>query len=234
VPRERAFAKAEYGTRIARTRLAMDAAGINVLLVHSLPNICYLTGYQTPLADWYHCLILPRVGEPILQVCDPELAAMNTYVNALLPVSWEEMDAAADQLVGLLSGLGAATLAIGIERRRPGLNPHTERRLVEALPRSDVDRRQRPRPADSSNQVAGGDRALCASRRGCRRWASKRRSRRFDQEPPKTRSPQRRCTRLSPRRRILLHRSDRARRAPFRRHPRDVQARGRPARLTRC
>ena len=136
VPRERAFAKAEYGTRIARTRLAMDAAGINVLLVHSLPNICYLTGYQTPLADWYHCLILPRVGEPILQVCDPELAAMNTYVNALLPVSWEEMDAAADQLVGLLSGLGAATLAIGIERRRPGLNPHTERRLVEALPKA--------------------------------------------------------------------------------------------------
>ena len=51
---------------------AMDRAGLDVLLVHSLPNICYLTGFQTPLSDWYHCLILPRDGEPVLQVCDPD------------------------------------------------------------------------------------------------------------------------------------------------------------------
>ena len=45
--------------RLARTRAAMASAGIDVLLVHSLPDICYLTGFQTPLSDWYSCLVLP-------------------------------------------------------------------------------------------------------------------------------------------------------------------------------
>lgn len=104
------------------------------LLVHSIPNICYLTGFQTPLSDWYHCLILPRDGKPVLQVCDPELAAMNTYVTTLLPVSWERMDDAADQLAGHLVSVGAAKGRIGVEMRRPGLNPFTEHRLVTKLP----------------------------------------------------------------------------------------------------
>ena len=112
----------------------MDRAGVDVLLVHSIPNICYLTGYQTPLSDWYHCMILPRNGEPVLQVCDPELAAMNTYVTTLLPVSWERMDEAADQLADHLVSIGAAKSRIGVEMRRPGLNPFTEHRLVTRLP----------------------------------------------------------------------------------------------------
>ena len=52
VPAERAFAKSEYDARLARSRVAMGEAGIDVLLLHSLPDICWLTGYQTPLSDW--------------------------------------------------------------------------------------------------------------------------------------------------------------------------------------
>ena len=134
IPAERAFPEAEYNARIAAARAAMDRAGVDVLLVHSLPNICYLTGFQTPLSDWYHCLVLPRDGEPVLQVCDPELAAMNTYVTTLLPVSWERMDDAADQLADHLASVGAAKSRIGVEMRRPGLNPFTEHRLATRLP----------------------------------------------------------------------------------------------------
>jgi Xaa-Pro aminopeptidase len=136
IPAEMAFPPAEYGVRVARTRAAMRDAGIDVLLVHSLPDICYLSGFQTPLSDWYSCLILPLEGEPTLQVCDHELAAMNTYLRTLLPVLWEDMDAAAGQLADRLSVIGAAGSRIGLQRRRPGLNPFTEEKLRNALPRA--------------------------------------------------------------------------------------------------
>lgn len=134
VPAEQAFDGGEYGARIARARAAMRDAGIEVMLFHALPDICWLSGYQTPLSDWYACLVLPLEGDPVLQVCDHELAVMNTYVATILPVQWEEMDAAAAQLADHLLRAGAARSRIGIERRRPGLLPHVEAHLRAALP----------------------------------------------------------------------------------------------------
>jgi Xaa-Pro aminopeptidase len=134
VPAESAFPKSEYEARLARTRIAMRDAGIEVVLLHSLPDICWLTGYQTPLSDWYSCAIVPLEGELVLQVCDHELAAMHTYVDTFLPVSWEDMDSAATQLVSHLRAVGAATACIGVQGRRPGLLPFIERALRDALP----------------------------------------------------------------------------------------------------
>src|SRR5262245_1917848 len=74
VPQQMAFSKAEYAERIAKVRSAMGQRGIDVLLVHHTPNFCYLTGYQSPLASWYGCLILPLDGELIAQLADLEVA----------------------------------------------------------------------------------------------------------------------------------------------------------------
>jgi len=137
IPAEMAFPKAEYEERIARTRASMADAGIDVMVVHSLPDICYLSGYQTPLSDWYHCLILPLEGAVVLQVCDHELAAMNTYVDTILGVVWDCMDAAAAQLVDQLNRMGAQDARIGLQRRRPGLNPDVEESLRSALTQAD-------------------------------------------------------------------------------------------------
>ena len=134
IPQEMAFPKAEYTHRIEKTRAAMDDPGLDLMLVHSLPDICYLTGFQTPLSDWYHCLILPREGVPVLQVCDPELAAMHSYIDTVLPVSWESMDSAPAQLTDYLRSIGVERCRIGVQRRRPGLNPDTEMHLRVALP----------------------------------------------------------------------------------------------------
>ena len=128
-----AFPKEEYEGRIARTRGAMAGAGIDILLVHSLPDICWLTGFQTPLSDWYSCLVLPLEGDLALQVCDHELAAMNTYVDTFLPVRWEVMDAAPMALVAHLVAMSAGAARIGTQPRRPGLNPHTDDALRRGL-----------------------------------------------------------------------------------------------------
>ncbi len=53
VPKEMAFSDAEYRERLARVRRAMDAQGLDLLLLHHLPSVCYLTGYQTPVSDWW-------------------------------------------------------------------------------------------------------------------------------------------------------------------------------------
>ena len=136
VPQEQAFSPEEYAERLRRVRAAMERDELDFLLLHGLPNICWLSGFQTPLADWYHCLIVPRSGEPLLQCCDTELAMMNGRVSRIAVVLWERMDEAADQLAGLLEDLGAGGRRIGVELRRPGLNAWTLQRLEAGLPQS--------------------------------------------------------------------------------------------------
>jgi Xaa-Pro dipeptidase len=130
---ELAFSEAEYHDRLDRTRIAMETAGLDLLLVHSLPNICYLTGFQTPLADWYHCAIISRTGEIVLHVCDVELAAANTRVGRIEGVLWERMDEVAERLIDLLREHGAENKRVGMELRRPGLRPYIYDQLRHAL-----------------------------------------------------------------------------------------------------
>jgi len=136
VPKELAFTAEEYAQRLRRVQAAMERAELDFLLLHGLPNICWLTGFQTPLSDWYHCLVVPRTGELLLQCCDIELAMMNSGVARIAVVLWERMDDAADQLCGLLQDLGAGGRRIGVELRRPGLNAWTLQRLERGLPAS--------------------------------------------------------------------------------------------------
>jgi len=139
VPKEMAFSDAEYRERLARVRRAMVEQGLDLLLLHHLPSVCYLTGYQTPVSDWYNCLIVPLEGELTLQVCDFEvgLALVHTNVTRILSVRWNRMDDAADQLVGLLREARVEGGRIGIEPRRPGLNAHTYQLLHDRFPRAD-------------------------------------------------------------------------------------------------
>lgn len=136
LPREPAFPAEEYATRLARVRARMDAAELDFLLLHGLPNICWLTGFQTPLSDWCHCLVVPARGELLLQCCDTELAQQNSRLTRIAVVLWERMDEAGDLLAALLQDLGAEGRRIGVELRRPGLNAWTLERLRAGLSRA--------------------------------------------------------------------------------------------------
>src|SRR5690606_8022665 len=67
-----AFSPEEYVRRFDLIQEAMAARGLDALLVRSPENITYLIGYETPGYYKYHCVVVPRDGEPVFLVRDFE------------------------------------------------------------------------------------------------------------------------------------------------------------------
>lgn len=61
---------------------------------------------------------------------------MHTAIRTIHTVLWKRMDEATGQLVDILGNLGAGSARIGIEARRPGLNPFTAGRLRASIPQA--------------------------------------------------------------------------------------------------
>ncbi|MBR0565559.1 aminopeptidase P family N-terminal domain-containing protein, partial [Azoarcus sp. L1K30] len=59
------FARSEYAARLARTRAAMDARGIDVLIVTDPTNMNWLTGYDGWSFYVHQCVIVGPEGEPV-------------------------------------------------------------------------------------------------------------------------------------------------------------------------
>ena len=145
VPREWSFPEAEYRDRLSRVREAMDRGGIDVLLVHSVVDNCYLCGYQSLWPEAYACLVVPRHGEPFMQVGEIEgaLAVLQGYVTDIVTFSWVGSDIAPSQLAGLLADRGFGARRIGVQMGsiemglRGPLDARACLRLQELLPDAD-------------------------------------------------------------------------------------------------
>jgi len=59
------FTRAEYDTRLAKVRRAMEKAGIDLLVVSDPSNIHWLTGYDGWSFYVHQCVLVPGSGEPI-------------------------------------------------------------------------------------------------------------------------------------------------------------------------
>ena len=59
------FTKAEYGARIARTRQAMEARGIDLLIVSDPSNMAWLTGYDGWSFYVHQCVLVGMAGDPV-------------------------------------------------------------------------------------------------------------------------------------------------------------------------
>ena len=133
---ELAFSRQEYNSRVAKVRGLMAERGIDVLLVHYTPNFCYLYGYQSPLANWNTCLILPLEGEPIAQVIDIEVANLLVHgwdTGSVYTSDWTSQAEAPEQLVEILNSRGYSDKRIGIELRLPGFSGLTNQVLRDKL-----------------------------------------------------------------------------------------------------
>ncbi|WP_175781621.1 ectoine hydrolase DoeA [Burkholderia anthina] len=60
-----AFDRSEYAARIAKTRTAMQRAGIDLLIVTDPTNMAWLTGYDGWSFYVHQCVLLPMDGEPV-------------------------------------------------------------------------------------------------------------------------------------------------------------------------
>jgi ectoine hydrolase len=59
------FSRAEYDARIAKTRRAMQAAHLDLLIVSDPTNMAWLTGYDGWSFYVHQCVLLAMDGEPV-------------------------------------------------------------------------------------------------------------------------------------------------------------------------
>ena len=120
IPREWSFDQAEYDGRIARLREKMATREIDVMLVHSAVDLCYLTGYQTLWPDAYACLIVPLEDPPFMQVGEIEAscAVLHGGIEDLVLFDWVGAAEVPGQLADLLRQRGFAGCRIGVQAGR--------------------------------------------------------------------------------------------------------------------
>jgi ectoine hydrolase len=59
------FSRAEYAERLAKTRAAMEKAGVDLIIVSDPSNMAWLTGYDGWSFYVHQAVIVPQEGEPI-------------------------------------------------------------------------------------------------------------------------------------------------------------------------
>ena len=137
IPRELSFTSDEYAARLTRVREQMTASEIDVLLVHSAVDLCYLTGYQTLWPDAYACLVLPLNNQPFMQVGEIEAscAVLHGEIEDFELFDWVGADAVPTQLAKILSDRGYEKDRIGVQTGRieMGNRGPVDARLLDTL-----------------------------------------------------------------------------------------------------
>ena len=137
IPRELSFTSDEYAARLTQVREQMTASEIDVLLVHSAVDLCYLTGYQTLWPDAYACLVLPLSNQPFMQVGEIEAscAVLHGEIEDFELFDWVGADAVPTQLAKILADRGYEKSRIGVQTGRieMGNRGPVDARLLDTL-----------------------------------------------------------------------------------------------------
>jgi len=67
-----AFTPEEFVRRYDVIQAEMECLGLDALLIRGPENITYFSGYETPGYYRYHCVVVPKDGEPVFLVRDFE------------------------------------------------------------------------------------------------------------------------------------------------------------------
>ncbi len=114
---ESAFPKAVFDNRIAAARTALQARGIDVMVVTGPENIFYLTGQQTPGYYTFQALVLPVAGTPRFLVRQLESlnCRANTYLDEL--VAYGDGDDPLALLTDLTRQAAGPSGSVGIDKK---------------------------------------------------------------------------------------------------------------------
>lgn len=117
------FSADEYAARLARTRAAMEAAGLDCLIVSDPSNMHWLTGYDGWSFYVHQAVIVPPAGNPLfwgrmmdvagaVRTCWMPDADLLGYPDSYVQSTERHP---MDQLSGLLADRGVRTARIGVE-----------------------------------------------------------------------------------------------------------------------
>ena len=129
------FTREELAERRARTIKAMQAAGLDGLLMFRQESMFYLTGYDTFGFVFFQCLYLGADGRMMLLTRSPDLRqAQLTSVIEDVRI-WVDREGAspATELKAILEEFGCRGKTLGIEWEAYGLTARNGRRLTAAL-----------------------------------------------------------------------------------------------------
>jgi ectoine hydrolase len=117
------FTRAEYAERLAKTRAAMERAGLDLLVVSDPSNMAWLTGYDGWSFYVHQCVLVPPQGEPIWygRAQDANGAKRTVYMDEARIVGYPDHYVQSterhpmDLLADVVAQQGLARAAIGVE-----------------------------------------------------------------------------------------------------------------------
>lgn len=117
------FSLGEYEARLAKTRKAMEAKGVDLLIVSDPSNMAWLTGYDGWSFYVHQAVIVPPSGEPIWfgRGQDANGAKLTAYLDHKNIVGYPDHYVQSterhpmDYLSGILADRGLGSLSIGVE-----------------------------------------------------------------------------------------------------------------------
>ncbi len=113
-----AFSPEEYVRRYDKIQAAMARDGLDALLVRGPENITYFSGYETPGYYKYHCVVVPKDGEPVFLVRDFEWINSPEYAWSTKIAKVFDWDHPPSVTVNVLQQLGlGAGKRIGVEKQ---------------------------------------------------------------------------------------------------------------------
>jgi len=133
------FSNEEYGARIAKTRAAMERAGIDLLIVTDPSNMAWLTGYDGWSFYVHQCVLLSGEGDPIWygRGQDANGAKRTVFMDHDHIVGYPDHYVMSterhpmEHLSSLIEERGWSKLAIGVEKE----NYYFSARCLETLQR---------------------------------------------------------------------------------------------------
>lgn len=129
------FTPEEFDARLTSACAAIQAAGLDGMLLFKQESMFWLSGYDTFGYCFFQCLVLRADGRMTLLTRAPDLRqARHTSILADVRV-WVDREGAspADDLRDLLGELGLAGKRLGVEYETHGLTAANGRRLEAAL-----------------------------------------------------------------------------------------------------
>ncbi len=130
-----AFSPEEYVRRYDLIQAAMAGKGLDALLIRGPENITYFTGYETPGYYRYHCVVVPKDGEPVFLVRDFEWINSPEFAWSTKLAKVYDWDHSPDVTANVLAQLGLSQgKRIGVEKQNFFYTVDEHETLVRAAP----------------------------------------------------------------------------------------------------